>query len=118
MQLAAIAKDALFVIAAPGRTLHSMQTTIDERPIAIDVAPDGGTVELVASSPYRLMRDGVLLPDVELYSWIEAHGVAVAEGQRLAIPDLAPGHYTACTRAGKCREGDLAPRGSLTLDIR
>jgi len=118
LQLAAIAKDALFIIAAPGRTLHSMRAMIDDRPIAIDVAPAGGTVELIASSPYRLMRDGVLLPDVELYSWIEAHGIAVTGGERLTIPDLAPGHYAACTRGGKCTEGDLAPRGSLTLDIR
>ncbi|MEA2569033.1 MAG: Carboxypeptidase regulatory-like domain [Acidobacteriota bacterium] len=118
LRLASVANDALLIAAVPGRTLQAMQVAIDDRPLEIEIAPVGGTVEVIANAPFRVTHDGALLPDVEMYSWIEAHGIAVPEGERLMVADLAPGHYRACSRAGKCKDGLLAPRGSLILDLR
>jgi hypothetical protein len=118
LRIASVANDALLIAAVPGRTLQAMQVAIDDRPLEIEIAPVGGTLEVIANVPFRVTHDGALLPDVEMYSWIEAHGMAVPEGERLTVADLAPGHYRACSRAGNCKDGVLAPRGSLVLDLR
>jgi hypothetical protein len=52
-----------------------------------------------------------------LLEWLGAHGDPLTDLARLRIPDLAPGHYRACDGA-QCAEGDLAPGGSLRLQLK
>jgi hypothetical protein len=117
------ARRAKIIVSAPGRTLQCFLVPIADDPLRLEVAPVGGTVEIERTSPFRFFQNGIELPIGFLIRWINGHGIDLPNNStKLTIPDLAPGQYEACTtpNPGKlpiCRGGQLAPGGSLTLDL-
>jgi len=92
--------------------------------------PGGPGVEQVF-----LFQNGVALPPSVLSQWARAHGVALGPSAELAVPQLAPGQYSACLLTGEerlavdrapgafapgpgCRSGYLDAGGLLELDLR
>lgn len=82
-----------------------------------------------------LFQNGVALPPSVLSQWARAHGVALGPSAELAVPQLAPGQYSACLLTGEerlavdrapgafapgpgCRSGYLDAGGLLELDLR
>ena len=129
LQLPEAAQRVTIVVGAPGRTLQSYDVALTGAPLVLEVEPIGGTLLLAwpKGNLPSLMRAGVALMLPDLASWARGQGEALM-GQRLRVPNVAPGPYRACTMAPvkesaeakpqvRCTEGNLAPGGTLTLDL-
>jgi hypothetical protein len=128
LQLPDAARHALITVGAPGKTLQSYDIGLTGGPIVLELEPVGGTVILAwpkASPPPNLARAGAPLMLPDLTSWARLHGETL-QGQRLRVPNVAPGAYRACAPVKgaadtkpemRCREGMLAPGGTITLDL-
>lgn len=128
LQLPAAARRAQILVGAAGKTLQSYDAALTGEPLILELDPVGGTLLLAWPSgdfPV-LVRAGVPLGVPDLTAWARSHG-EVWQGQRLRVPNAAPGPYRLCTMKTvkgddgqarpRCREGTLAPGGTLSLDV-
>lgn len=118
--LPARATRAHFTVAAPNRTLQVYELPIGDRPVLLDVAQMGGTVEISMneSKPFRLSRNGVSISLQSIFNWLSAHGQPLRDTSAFAVPNLAPGHYRLCDSAeAACVDGTLTPGGTLRLAL-
>lgn len=87
-----------------------------EKQMHIRTAQIGGKViiEATAIDDVMLLHNGAEIQA----SWLATQAGGTLTTHGAAIPRLQPGHYSACSRTKhKCAEGDLAPFGTLTLNI-
>jgi hypothetical protein len=128
LQLPAAARRAQLLVGAPGRTLQNYDVELTGEPLVLELDAVGGTLLLAwpkGDFPV-LARAGVPLGVPDLTAWARGQG-EVWQGQRLRVPNAAPGPYKLCTMKTvkdengvarpRCREGTLAPGGTLSLDV-
>jgi hypothetical protein len=118
----AAAKQIGLIIAAPGRTLQAFSTLQTDRTVTFEIAPTGGLLRLrMAEGASRpgVVYNGAPIPMQELLEWGRAQGLPPSTGPFLSIPNVAPGSYRFCVAAQTggdvCRDGTLAPGGTLLL---
>ncbi|HEX7150287.1 MAG TPA: carboxypeptidase-like regulatory domain-containing protein [Thermoanaerobaculia bacterium] len=120
---------AWIVVGAAGKTLQNYDVPMSGAPLTLELEPAGGT--LLLSWPEdnlpNVARAGIPFMFADLASWARSQG-NILTGRQLSVPNVAPGAYRACTIAPvqaspdarpepRCREGVLAPGGTLTLDL-
>jgi hypothetical protein len=117
VRLPAAATRAHLTVAAPNRTLQTFETPVSAEPLLLEIAADGGTLEVQGRIDPRLIirRNGVRVPLPSILGWLAAHGRPMPEGEVLSVPDLAPGQYEVC--GTKCAAGTLAPGATLRLAL-
>jgi hypothetical protein len=112
----------LLIVAVAGRTLQGF-TVSPARPAIVQLAPTGGLVRLRTADSWTrgaLTYQEAWLPFPDLAEWAVGHG-RTPSPSAFDLPDLAPGSYRLCATAptGKrsCKEGVLAPGGTLDLAL-
>ena len=128
LAVAAATRRATIVVGAPGKTLQNYELPLTEAPLILELEPVGGTLTLVwPKEGFPLVtRAGVLLMVPDLAVWAMGQGEVWRE-HSLRVPNVAPGQYRLCNQippkskdgkaAPQCRDGVLAPGGTLTLDL-
>lgn len=134
----------VFLGARGGGALRALRVAIPgERELTLVTAHQGGELELrlegglVLDDPKGtvpiVFQDGIPLHLSVLFTWIQAHGIAVTGGPELFVPNLAAGRIAVClldfeqlTRldaspgsfapSPSCASGDLSPGGRLVLE--
>jgi hypothetical protein len=120
LYIAERAKRARFTVAAPGRTLQTFDVVLTPTPLALELEPVGGVIELATSGPFRLSRNGMTISISAITDWMSGHGDPLSDLSVMHIPDLAPGHYEVCSTGSPtpaCVGGELAPGGTLRLVV-
>lgn len=113
-------------VAAAGFALQAFELDTSGGPPLLELARQGGTLLLdlpESASALELTLDGIWISAADLAGWTAAlgHEQRDARGRR-QIPQLAPGSIRVCVVAAgesrqRCRDGQLAPQGSLQLDL-
>lgn len=128
LQLPSAARRAQILVGAAGKTLQSYDVALTGEPFTLELDAVGGTLLLAwPSGDFPVLaRAGVPLGVPDLTAWARSQG-EVWHGQRLRVPNAAPGPYRLCTMKTvkgengearpRCREGTLAPGGTLSLDV-
>lgn len=91
-------------VAAPGRTYWVGRRSLGDEPMTIELAREGGTVELLYPpdrwASVHLLHDGGSGWFVPVGSWAALHeslgGLRDFASGRLVVPQLAPGEWDAC----------------------
>lgn len=111
------------VVSAPGRAFQVFELPVADAPLLLEIAAVGGTLDLSwpAGSFPHIAGNGVPLALPDLIAWSQRHGSFWQDGH-LRVPNVAPGHYQLCIAAAgakqpTCRDGVVAPAGTLTLAI-
>jgi len=111
--------DVIIVVWSPGRTLETFDVPTNQDPIALELAPRGGTLKLIWTSgvkPIKITFNDQLIPTNDLFAWARSQGAKLDyNGVPGEIPNVAPGKYRLCA-ASHCQEGFLSIGGQLTLD--
>lgn len=134
----------VFLGARGGGALRALRVAIPgERELTLVTAHQGGELELrlegglVLDDPKAtvpiVFQDGIPLHLSVLFTWIQAHGIAVTGGPELLVPNLAAGRIAVClldfeqlkrldaspgafAPSPSCASGDLSPGGRLVLE--
>ncbi|HEX7153019.1 MAG TPA: hypothetical protein VF618_16145 [Thermoanaerobaculia bacterium] len=108
--------------AAAGRTIQAFAVPVQEAPVRLDVAPEGGTLRLLGSGgsgPLIIQYQGATIPLQMIGMWLSAHQRPISGD--LVLPNAAPGQWRVCRgaiSAETCREGLLPRGGTLDLELR
>jgi hypothetical protein len=127
------------VVAPPGGALKARELSLandaelllSAEPLGGEVIVDLGRREVLETGVFLLWQEEIQIPFGTLVGWAEGHGVRFLQGSQVRIPQMAPGHYTACVGApevatpggleawkgrSKCTSGFLS--ASSVLDLR
>jgi hypothetical protein len=109
-------------VAAAGRTFEAFAVPVQDTPVQLDLAPEGGTLrlQLAGGGGGRLIvqYQGAEVPLQVIAMWLRANQRPL--GAEMIVPYAAPGQWRLCSGAvtpSTCREGLLSRGGTLDLDI-
>ena len=130
-RLPADAAEVGLSVAARGYALKMGRLPVDAAPIDVTLDETAGTLVLdTPSADVVLVHDGAVETFAFLSRWAAMNGGSTEEN-RLRIPQVEPGRYTACLVTeeelatvwagvlpqGRCAAGELAAGGELTLSL-
>jgi hypothetical protein len=128
------------VVSPPGGALKAYEVNVaNGADLLFQVEPQGGEllITLGKSGPADdetpvLWQEDLWIPSGALKEWAEGHGGRFRQGNRMHLPQLAPGYYTVCVGAPaavlsnelaawksrtRCATGYLAAASTLDLHI-
>ncbi len=139
-RLPELAEAVVAVVSPPGNSLKAFDLAVDGKPARLQVAADGGVLEISTGRSREEVRrqdlqmlvfqNNLPLPWGTLLSWAQGHGQRIDPDQGFRFPDLAPGEYRVCLvqraelvrKASSeavglpgCASGYLEPGGTLRL---